>query len=122
MKVFVYGTLKKGWGNNRLLQQDGAVFLYEHVFEGPFDMVDLHAFPGLIESPENQNSKIKGEVYLINDAVLSDLDRLEGNGSFYERRYIEQEDFWVYVLMKTDKYLHYPMVEKNKREEYDWQR
>ncbi len=100
-KVFVYGTLKKGWGNHRLLE--GSTFL--GVYETPkeFSLYDggfPYAFHG---GGEN----IRGELYEVDDDTLKNLDRLEGYPSHYNRIKIEAHDTadsmgenyeaWIYV-------------------------
>lgn len=69
--VFVYGTLTKGMGNHQLLKS--AYFLGEGVIKGV--LYDLpYGFPGVIEG----NGVVRGEVYIVNDYTLSQLDKLEG--------------------------------------------
>jgi len=86
MLVFVYGTLKRGYGNNRLLQEIGAVFLGMTTTATPtFDLVTLGPFPGLSEG----KYLVSGELYRIEDAGLAMLDRLEGHPTFYCRHSIQ---------------------------------
>lgn len=80
MKVFVYGTLKSGYGNNRLLSGCtlvgvGTVHGYKLYNSG---------FP--VASPSLEHA-IFGEVWDIgeNDAIRESLDRLEGEGYMYDR-------------------------------------
>lgn len=87
MKLFVYGTLKKGFGNHRLLE--GAKFLGEDTIPG--GMISLGGFPGWLGEGEGYT---KGEVYEIDEEHLHATDRLEGydirspDNSFYIRRSI----------------------------------
>lgn len=83
MKVFVYGTLKSGYGNNRLLQ--GAEYLGEDIVNGykMFYSYGTGSFPVITEA----DGKIKGEVYKIDpNRHLRDLDALEGEGRMYHRK------------------------------------
>lgn len=85
MKVFVYGTLKQGYGNHRILE--GKPFLGEAVTDGLFDMINA-GFPVLI--PNSSGLPVRGEVYDITGdvATLDSLDSLEGEGIMYDRREI----------------------------------
>ena len=47
-KVFVYGTLKEGFGNNRLLKDSQKIS--EDAVEG-FVMYHMGGFPGVVPSP-----------------------------------------------------------------------
>ena len=78
--VFVYGTLKKGFGNHRLLA--GAEFCGK-AYIARVIMLDLGAYPAVIHGGHKE---VEGELYRVNDAILSDLDRLEGHPHFYERQ------------------------------------
>lgn len=89
MKVFVYGTLKKGYHNHRLLKE--AEYLGEAELKG-YKIYDLpYGYPCIMKSEKNEVS-VKGEVYLINDYILDRLDLLEGyrdkvnkKGNLYNR-------------------------------------
>lgn len=85
MKVFVYGTLKQGYGNHRLLEREGVVFWDEAKTYDKFDMINS-GFPVLI--PSEHGLPVKGEVYDIgdNEDILRSLDALEGEGVMYDRR------------------------------------
>ena len=69
--VFVYGTLKEGFHNNRLLADA------EKVDEGhtvrKYDMHFSGGLPYVLESGDT--SKINGEVYLVNEDTFSKLAR-----------------------------------------------
>lgn len=91
MKVFVYGTLKKGHGNHRYLRGDehrlGAVMVGEAVTSPNYTMLALGGFPGVVVEGQ---TPIHGEVYELPDgedgrAMLYRLDKLEGHPSFYQR-------------------------------------
>ena len=117
--VFVYGTLKKGFGNHRLLVK--AEFMCpSYIFDGK--MLDLGAFPAVVDGAR----EIHGELYSVDKATLASLDRLEGHPTFYERRKVHamvpdgpgQEgdmEAWCYFLSK-DSQAHYeklcPVIEE----------
>ena len=97
MKVFVYGTLKSGFGNHVLLA--GRAECVESKDTIPGRMISLGGFPGWL-GPE-VGGVTHGETYFVPDehreGVLRDLDRLEGyvwydpEGSFYVRRTVDTE-------------------------------
>lgn len=110
MKVFVYGTLKKGFGNHRLLSEfplEKEGILEDHII---YDA----GFPVAVP---NEGTKVVGEVYDIGDCVqtLQNLDYLEGEGRMYIRTkvtlndgeevetYIGPDSFWDFKAMKTFK-------------------
>ena len=98
--VFVYGSLKNGYGNNRLLQSSEYCGS-DMTSSADFKMISLCSFPGVIHSKDGFH--ISGELYRIDDKTLNTLDRLESNGSFYRRELVKlkafEEDAWMYVLM-----------------------
>ena len=81
--VFVYGTLKRGFVNNRLLC--GSKFLGKARTEGKFALYEA-GISFVIE--DEQVSKISGEVYEVDERTLARLDRLEGHPSWYCRKMV----------------------------------
>jgi gamma-glutamylcyclotransferase (GGCT)/AIG2-like uncharacterized protein YtfP len=81
MKVFVYGTLKRGYGNHRLLEN--ATLIDEAVTDVKFDMI-AGGFPVVFES--DTGLPLTGEVYQVDAATLQSLDNLEGEGTMYFRK------------------------------------
>jgi gamma-glutamylcyclotransferase (GGCT)/AIG2-like uncharacterized protein YtfP len=101
MLVFVYGTLKRGYGNNRILQHGQAVFLSEGVVRGfrifgvGFPIAQIH-----------DESSVLGELWDIGyddeprmARTLANLDSLEGyrENDPDHSMYIRKE-----VLVETD--------------------
>ena len=78
--IFVYGTLKKGYGNHRVMQNAEGVFVQEDTLQG-YDIYDLGGIPGVIEG----EGEVTGEVFSVSDEGLPYLDRLEGHPTFYKR-------------------------------------
>ena len=81
--IFVYGTLKSGYGNNYLLK--GAECL------GGAKTVEKYALyeqgiPYVVKS--EPVAQIQGEVYLVDSATLARLDQLEGHPGWYYRELI----------------------------------
>jgi gamma-glutamylaminecyclotransferase len=101
--VFVYGSLKKGFHNHRLLSSGQAKFLGDAQSIAPeYAMLDLGSFPGLIEGTQ----RVTGELYEVDDHTFHRLDSLEGHPHMYtryERRFrMEAGDrdalnAWVYI-------------------------
>lgn len=93
-KVFVYGSLKQGFHNFRLLHD--APFIGVDKTKGT--LLDLGSFPGLLA--EGQTT-IHGEVYEVDGRSLARLDRLEGHPDFYKREFHTLESgqqAWVYFI------------------------
>ena len=82
MKVFVYGTLMKGHGNNILLEND--TFLSNALLDG-YGLYKVSSFPGIIK---HCGAAVKGEVYNISEFTLKRLDALESEGSLYIRELV----------------------------------
>lgn len=92
MKVVVYGTLKKGYGNNRLLCN--AKYIQEYVIPG-YKLYDC-GFP--VASPQ-EDSAVLGELWEISpddNQTIQWLDRLEAEGRMYNRIEVEENTF-MYV-------------------------
>jgi gamma-glutamylaminecyclotransferase len=87
MKIVVYGSLRKGFGNHRLLE--GSTFLGNVLTAPSYTMIGLGGFPGVIALG---STAIKGEMYEVDDETLRDLDRLESHPDWYCRTPIEVTD------------------------------
>ena len=81
-KVFVYGTLKRGFDNHTLLRK--AEFLGKAKTVNKMQMLSLGLFPMVTD--EQSVSIIYGEVYNIDKKTLNELDMLEGHPNFYTRK------------------------------------
>ena len=106
--IFVYGTLKSGFGNNVLL--DNSEYICKAItVDADYDMISLGGFPGLV----NGENHVFGEVYNVSDDVLGRVDVLEGNGSFYQRKKVmvmstsqpagKSYYVWTYVLVNQER-------------------
>lgn len=104
MKVFVYGTLKRGYGNNILLRE--ARHHENYIVKG-YKLYNS-GFP--VAAPA-EDSSVSGEIYDIGDpdtdikakAILNSLDRLESNGYMYDRVVVDEyygEPLSMYVGCK----------------------
>ena len=99
IRVFVYGTLKRGYGNHYALET--AEFLGEcEVGDGDLTMIDMGWYPGVVQSKAVEGGKVKGEVFLVDEPTLHVLDLIEGHPHFYERKKIDTpwKKAWVYLL------------------------
>lgn len=94
-RVFVYGSLMRGERNHYRLAR--AEFMGEVSTAGA--AYALHsvadAFPALTDGEQ----QVRGEVYVVDDSMLLDLDTLERHPVMYERRIIPLSDgteAWAY--------------------------
>jgi gamma-glutamylaminecyclotransferase len=95
--IFVYGTLKKGHGNNPLLVRHDSRYLgaaatveREFILNGGFPFVGQatyfnNRFEQLEKMYGNFYGRVKGDLYRVTDVGLAACDRLEGHPDFYER-------------------------------------
>ncbi len=102
-KVFVYGTLKSGYGNNTLLTSQDARLVGPAFVSGR--MYNLGAFPGARFNMHDDNSDLRGEVWEIDEKGLAALDVLEGvkHGLYSRKRvdatvYGETDSVWAYEI------------------------
>ena len=107
IKLFVYGTLKRGGSNHDVMVRAGGTFLCEAKTAELRKLIVTH-LPFLCDGHAPDGFQVEGEIFEIPDAQGLDLiDTLEGNGSFYLRRlddFIELDSpnehvAWVYYIM-----------------------
>lgn len=79
--VFVYGTLKRGFGLHLCLSERGAEFLGEAETEPGYTLVSLGFCPGMIRKEGTPG--VRGEVYRVSRSLLWSLDSLE---AAYDRK------------------------------------
>ena len=100
LNVFVYGTLRKGWGLHRFIEMFDGVYLGTEKLVG-YRMHSLGAFPA-INKVDDWDSYVVGEIYSFEEKdiaqVLRVLDRIE-LGAGYRRcaTAINGKDVWLYV-------------------------
>uniref|UniRef100_A0A673UTG7 Gamma-glutamylaminecyclotransferase n=1 Tax=Suricata suricatta TaxID=37032 RepID=A0A673UTG7_SURSU len=88
-RVFVYGTLKRGQPNHKVLL-DGAngraAFRGRARTAEPFPLVIAgeHNIPRLLNLP-GQGRRVEGEIYAVDEQMLSFLDEFEGCPDMYQR-------------------------------------
>lgn len=109
--LFVYGTLKRGHGNNRLLF--GQKYMGKAITERPYIMAS-RGIPYVYEwNRAEQNDEIirgkpiHGEIYQVDPDALAGIDRLEGHPRWYRRKVIPIElhaevttriHAWIYFM------------------------
>ena len=101
--VFVYGTLRRGQGNNGLMRETEGRFQYTGVIHG-FKMraISSHGFPFI--RPAKLENEIVVEAYEYNnemdlDRALFHLDGLEGYPRMYDRKIVSDvlgNRGWIY--------------------------
>jgi len=92
-RVAVYGTLREGEGNFRLLRdavKDGTHRI------GGFVMYSNGGFPYAVEG----EGQITVETYSVDDRTLRNLDMLEGYPHHYDRREVDVngKPAWIYFV------------------------
>lgn len=87
-KVFVYGTLKKGFSNHSRLKR--ASFINSYITLDKFAMIGNGLpFPYLITEDSSDGHNVKGEVYKVDKHTMTSLDTLEGYPYHYDRKLIQ---------------------------------
>lgn len=113
--ICVYGSLRRGMGNHRLLEK--STFLGEFYTNPEYELYDLGSFPGV---KTNGNTSILTEVFEVNDYESDRVDSLEGykegiKPTFYDKIYIDTP------FGKAGMYIYMGKVyEPNKIESGDW--
>jgi len=87
-RVFVYGTLKRGFSRHGALQHER--FLGTAKTSPLYRMVNLGEYPGLLVAAPGLGKGIEGEVWEVIPATLTQLDIIEGTAdSEYVRQSIQ---------------------------------
>ncbi|MDY3556451.1 gamma-glutamylcyclotransferase family protein [Gemmata sp. JC717] len=96
--LFVYGTLKRGERNHRLLADQP--FLGPATTAPRYRVVDLGPYPGLV-CDELQGLAVQGELFAVSECCLAELDDFEGVPGPFVRERIEIDgrgDVWAYFM------------------------
>lgn len=114
VRVFVYGTLRKGFGNHDRYMGT-AEFVGSTKTQPVFTMRAMcyAAFPGAFVGG---STALVGEVYLVDETTLRRLDEMEGHPYDYKREEFLLEDgstAWIYARQYA--YKDDPIVESG-----DW--
>ena len=115
--MFVYGTLKRGKGNNRVMGD--SEFIKEDMLKG-FQMHSLGGFPAIVPydfNPDNEHPKIvHGELFEVSDFDMERVNALEGyrekdmDHPFYDRTSVVLESGAVALVYYMHQ-CHQPVVE-----------
>ncbi len=111
IRVFVYGTLMKNCYNHENYL-GGQKFLGRAVLPG-YALYNLGSYPGVVRDEEE---RVLGEVYEIDQQVLEQLDWLEDNGWLYTR-----QSAWIWlnkVRVSAEVYVWNGTVRKEQRIEF----
>jgi gamma-glutamylcyclotransferase (GGCT)/AIG2-like uncharacterized protein YtfP len=82
--VFVYGSLRRGGAGAMSVRFPGAKFIAGAKVSG--SLYDLGNYPGLLVN--ESNSLVTGEVYEVDEEILSKLDNFEAS-THYRRKQFE---------------------------------
>ena len=84
--VAVYGTLRKGFGNHRLLNSARLVGTGQTIEQ--YAMV-AQGIPYVASGHREDGNNIRVEVYAVDDATLERMDQLENHPDWYKRKEIK---------------------------------
>lgn len=106
-KVFVYGSLKRGFGNHVLLE--GCKYVGPAKTNPLFTMISYGAFPAVLIDGE---TAITGEVYEVDEHTLRSLDALEGHPNWYKRVEVVTDlcKAWMYCMQPDQARPRSPIV------------
>jgi len=104
--MFVYGTLKRNYGNNRLLS--GANYMGTAITkDATYEMRSWGGFPAVYD---NGNTRITGEIYSVPNSMIPRIDSLEGHPDWYcrhKRQVIlntgKELTAWIYIMPVSEK-------------------
>jgi len=101
-RLFVYGTLKQGYGNNILLC--GAKFIGPAISHKKYVLFNC-GFPVAVTlSEEHPMLPIIGEVYEVGEQHIKSCDQLEGHPNWYRRDEIKATILTTGEEVETDIY------------------
>ncbi len=108
IKVAVYGSLKKGYGNHEWCLSK-ATFLGEAETLPQYSLFSLGSYPGVIKGGK---TAVSLELYDVTEEELHGLDLLEGHPSYYKREVIDtsEGEAWIYLLPQEE-YNEYEVIE-----------
>jgi len=117
-RVLVYGSLRDGMGNHRLL--DGQEFVGTTLTAEPYAMYSLGGFP-MVQLHGKRQGPIVVEAYDVDERGLDRLNSLEGfrgkgQANFYDCSEVQTVDFGAGLIYHIDdRSGDYPLVENG-----DW--
>jgi len=90
-RLFVYGTLKRGFRAHDILKQWNAVYIGKAKTDARYQLYKVNWFPGMVFD-ERQQGGVHGEVYEITKETFVALDRYEGAPDLFKRQTILLDD------------------------------
>jgi gamma-glutamylaminecyclotransferase len=109
--LMVYGTLKRGMGNDVILDQTDSIFHGESLTRDKYVVAD-GGFPRLAKIPPGDSrrlepyaGRVRGELWCLTDEGLAACDKLEGHPRFYVREEVEVMDLEVSAQTRKPHYL-----------------
>jgi gamma-glutamylaminecyclotransferase len=108
--LFVYGTLKRGFGNHRVMLDAGGEFVCEGKTAERLPLIH-RGLPYLLDQP-GRGHQVEGEVFRVGTAAgWHRIDRLEGHPDFYCRRLTnilgddgETYEAWTYFVARGEEF------------------
>lgn len=102
--VFVYGSLKSGFENHDFHLKNQTLIKKNVITDDMYDMFSFGSFPAVTK--KKQKGYIQGELYLVDDLGLAELDMLESNGLFYQREkvLIDGKKAWMYFIIDSKEF------------------
>ena len=102
-RLFVYGTLRRGQGNNRILIRDGAKFIEEVWLYG-------HAMRGMLSvQVAGPEYRVRGDIWEVpTKCLLGPIDSLEAHPYGWIRTWIPDQHggTWIYLDTHPDSHEH----------------
>ena len=119
MKIFVYGTLRNGYGNHRLIVGEQLVGNATTIQK--YHMT-ASGIPFVAHTPKT--SHIFGEIYEVSEEKIPSLDHLEGHPCWYKREAVpvrldngETTEAWLYF---NDKQAGSQIIETGNYDDYSY--
>jgi gamma-glutamylcyclotransferase (GGCT)/AIG2-like uncharacterized protein YtfP len=107
-RVFVYGTLKRGKYFHPAYLHDKSDFIGTGVASSDYAMY-IDGLPHMVRET-NHDFPVKGELFLVDQVTLDELDALEGHPLVYKRELIDVYDesgervlAWAYLRQMSFK-------------------
>ncbi len=99
MLLFVYGTLKRGQRNHRLLADQRFVRI---AATAPgYCLYDLGPYPAMVQGADA--GPVRGELFSVSECATDELDDFEGVPDLFDRRRVELDDgttAWAYLYTR----------------------
>jgi len=99
MLLFVYGTLKRGQRNHRLLA-DQRFVRNARTVRG-YRVYDLGPHPAMVA--DANAGPVQGELFSVSETCMAELDDFEGVPDLFDRRRVELDDgttAWAYLYVR----------------------